>query len=149
MSWSLVKSCAERRRSRPCSRPLSRSRKSARRRRRAGAIRANPKSPRTARASLPRSVQVLGVLQISGRARAYELLMPTSQLTSRRLALLSGFALLGVLGAVSVCNAESPWRRRVAPSAPPPYRVWRVSLEDQDGAALPTFRQAGQRFVLG
>jgi hypothetical protein len=61
--------------------------------------------------------------------------------------LLSGFALLGVIGAVSVCNAESPWRRRVAPPvAPPPYRV---SLEDPDGGALPTFRQAGQRFVLG
>lgn len=72
--------------------------------------------------------------------------MSTPKLTSRRLALLSGFALLGVLGAVSVCNAESPWRRRVAPPAPPPYRV---SLEDQDGAVLPTFRQAGQRFVLG
>jgi hypothetical protein len=72
--------------------------------------------------------------------------MTTPKLTSRRLALLSGFALLGVLGAVSVCNAESPWRRRVAPSAPPPYRV---SLEDQDGVALPTFRQGGQGFVLG
>ncbi|HYJ10900.1 MAG TPA: hypothetical protein VEX18_17885 [Polyangiaceae bacterium] len=75
--------------------------------------------------------------------------MPSPKLTSRRLALLSGFALLGVLGAVSVCNAESPWRRRGAPPAPTPHRLWRLSLEDQDGAALPTFRQAGQRFVLG
>lgn len=72
--------------------------------------------------------------------------MTTPKLTSRRLALLSGFALLGVFGAVSVCNAESPWRRRIAPAAPPPYRV---SLEGQDGVALPTFRQGGQRYVLG
>lgn len=71
--------------------------------------------------------------------------MTLPKLSSRRLALLSGFALLGVLGAVSVCDAESPWRRRVAP-APTPYRV---SLEDQWGSELPTFRHAGRTYVLG
>ncbi len=72
--------------------------------------------------------------------------MPSLPLTSRRLALLSGFALLTVVGAASVCNAESPLRRRVAPAPPPPYRV---TLEGLDGAALPTFRHAGQSYVLG
>ena len=72
--------------------------------------------------------------------------MTTPKLTTRRLALLSGFALLGVFGAASVCSAESPWRRRIAPPAPPPYRV---SIEDLDGTPLPTFRQDGATFVLG
>jgi hypothetical protein len=71
--------------------------------------------------------------------------MASPKVSSRRLALLSGFALLGVIGAASVCNAESPWRRRVAP-APPPYQV---SLEALDGSSLPTFRKAGARYVLG
>jgi len=71
--------------------------------------------------------------------------MSASQVSSRRLALLSSFAVLAVLGAGSVCSAESPWRRRVVP-APPPYRV---SLEDAEGGALPTFRHAGTTFVLG
>lgn len=69
----------------------------------------------------------------------------TLPLSNRRLALLSGFALLAVLGAASVCNAESPWRRR--PAAPVvPYRV---SLEAPDGSPLPTFQHAGTAFVLG
>lgn len=72
--------------------------------------------------------------------------MSSSKLSSRRLALLSGFALLGVVGVASVCSAESPWRRRIAPSPPPPYQV---SLESLDGGALPTFRQGGLRYVLG
>jgi hypothetical protein len=72
--------------------------------------------------------------------------MTTPKLSTRRLALLSGFALLGVFGAASVCSAESPWRRRIAPPAPPPYRV---SIEDLDGTPLPTFRQDGTTFVLG
>lgn len=73
--------------------------------------------------------------------------MTTPKLSSRRLALLSGFALLGVVGAASVCSAESPWpARRRQPPAPPPYRV---SLEEVDGTGLPTFRKAGQSFVLG
>ncbi len=67
-------------------------------------------------------------------------------LTNRRLALLSGFALVAVLGAASVCNAESPWRRRVAP---PPVPAYRVGLESLDGSALPTFQHAGSSFVLG
>jgi hypothetical protein len=67
-------------------------------------------------------------------------------LSSRRIALLSGLALLGVLGAASVCSAESPWRRRSAPPAPPPYRI---TLEDGDGSPLPSFRHGGQSFVLG
>jgi hypothetical protein len=67
-------------------------------------------------------------------------------LSSRRLALLSGLALLGVFGAVSVCNAESPWRRRVRPALPPPYRA---TLEGLDGAPLPTFRQGDRTYVLG
>lgn len=72
--------------------------------------------------------------------------MTSPKLSSRRLALLSGFALLAVVGGGSVCNAESPWRRRVAPPVPPPYRV---SLEELDGSPLPTFRHAGSTFVLG
>jgi hypothetical protein len=72
--------------------------------------------------------------------------MTTPKLSTRRLALLSGFALLSVLGAASVCSAESPWRRRIAPPAPPPYRV---TIEDLDGTPLPTFRQDGATFVLG
>jgi hypothetical protein len=72
--------------------------------------------------------------------------MTSPKLTTRRLALLSGFALFGVIGAASVCSAESPWRRRVAPPAPPPYRV---SLEDDNGAPLPSFQHAGRRYVLG
>jgi len=71
--------------------------------------------------------------------------MSSPTLSSRRLALLSGLALFGVLGAASVCGAESPWRRRVTPVAPP-YRVW---LEGLNGSALPTFRQGGSSFVLG
>ena len=71
--------------------------------------------------------------------------MASPKLSSRRLALLSGFALLSVIGAASVCNAESPWRRRVAPASPP----YQVSLEALDGSPLPTFRQAGARYVLG
>jgi hypothetical protein len=67
-------------------------------------------------------------------------------LSSRRLALISGFALLGVLGGASICGAESPWRRRSAPPPPPPYRV---SLEALDGSSLPTFQQAGTPYVLG
>jgi hypothetical protein len=72
--------------------------------------------------------------------------MAFPKVSSRRLALLSGFALLSVIGAASICNAESPWRRRVVPAPPPPYQV---SLEGLDGAPLPTFRQAGARYVLG
>lgn len=72
--------------------------------------------------------------------------MPSPKLSSRRLALLSGFALLGVVGAASVCSAESPWRRRFVPAPPPPYQV---SLESLDGGALPTFRHGGLRYVLG
>ena len=72
--------------------------------------------------------------------------MTSPKLTTRRLALLSGFALLGVFGAASVCSAESPWRRPSAPPAPPPYRV---TIEDLDGTPLPTFRQDGATFVLG
>jgi len=72
--------------------------------------------------------------------------MTTPKLSTRRLALLSGFALLGVFGAASVCSAESPWRRPGAPPAPPPYRV---TIEDLDGSPLPTFRQGGTTFVLG
>jgi hypothetical protein len=72
--------------------------------------------------------------------------MPSPKLSSRRLALLSGFALLGVVGAASVCNAESPWRRRIAPTPAPPYQV---SLESLDGGPLPTFHQGGLRYVLG
>lgn len=71
--------------------------------------------------------------------------MSSPKLSSRRLALLSGFTLLVVVGSASVCSAESPWRRRVVP-APPPYQV---SLEGLDGSALPTFRQGGQSYVLG
>jgi hypothetical protein len=63
---------------------------------------------------------------------------------SRRAALLSAVALLGVFGVASVCSAESPWRRRPVP--PPPYRV---SIEDVFGATLPTFQQGRQTFVLG
>ena len=72
--------------------------------------------------------------------------MTSPKLSSRRLALISGFALLGVLGGASICGAESPWRRRSVPPAPPPYRL---SLEGLDGAVLPTFQQAGTTFVLG
>lgn len=72
--------------------------------------------------------------------------MSSSKLSSRRLALLSGFALLGVVGVASVCSAESPWRRRIAHSPPPPYEV---ALEAVDGGPLPTFRQGGLRYVLG
>jgi hypothetical protein len=72
--------------------------------------------------------------------------MSSPKLSTRRLALLSGFALFAVLGAASVCNAESPWRRRVAPPVPPAYRV---SLEDLSGTPLPTFQQAGSSYVLG
>lgn len=73
--------------------------------------------------------------------------MSSLPLSNRRLALLSGFALLAVVGAASVCNAESPWRRHgTSPKAPPPYRV---SLEGLDGSRLPTFQQAGSTYVLG
>lgn len=72
--------------------------------------------------------------------------MSSSRLSSRRLALLSGLALFGVLGVASVCGAESPWRRRVPPPAPPPYRL---SLEEPSGAPLPSFRHAGATYVLG
>lgn len=72
--------------------------------------------------------------------------MSSPKVSSRRLALLSGLALFGVLGAASVCDAESPWRRRVTPPLPPPYRL---SLEDSSGSPLPTFRHTGQSFVLG
>jgi hypothetical protein len=72
--------------------------------------------------------------------------MTSPKLSSRRLALISGFAFLAVVGGVSVCDAQSPWRRRVAPAAPPPYRV---SLEGLDGAVLPTFVQSGTTYVLG
>lgn len=72
--------------------------------------------------------------------------MTSPKPSSRRLALISGFALLAVIGGVSVCDAESPWRRRAAPPAPPAYRV---SLEDLAGAVLPTFQQAGTTFALG
>ena len=71
--------------------------------------------------------------------------MTAPKLSSRRLALISGFAFLAVVGGVSVCDAESVWRRRVVP-APPPYRV---SLEGLDGAVLPTFQQQGSTYVLG
>jgi hypothetical protein len=72
--------------------------------------------------------------------------MTSPKLSSRRLALTSGFAFLALLGGVSVCDAQSPWRRRVAPPAPPPYGVSLVGL---DGAVLPTFVQAGTTYVLG
>src|SRR5689334_19976147 len=72
--------------------------------------------------------------------------MSSCHLSSRRLALLSGLALFGVLGAASVCGAESPWRRRVAPPVPPPYRV---SLENPSGSPLPSFRHQGVNYVLG
>lgn len=72
--------------------------------------------------------------------------MSSRTLSTRRLALLSGFALLSVLAAASVCNAESPWRRRVVQSPPPPYRV---SLEMPDGSPLPTFQQGASTYVLG
>lgn len=72
--------------------------------------------------------------------------MSSPPLSNRRLALLSGFALLAVLGAASVCNAESPWRRRTPPPSPPPYRV---TLEAPDGSPLPTFQHSGGSFVLG
>ena len=73
--------------------------------------------------------------------------MTSPKLSSRRLALLSGFALLGVIGAASVCSAEGPWPRRVAPgAAPPPYRV---ALVEPGGGNLPTFRHAGRDYVLG
>jgi hypothetical protein len=71
--------------------------------------------------------------------------MTSPKLSSRRLALISGFALLAVVGGVSVCDAESPWRRRIAPPTPP----YRVSLEDLAGSVLPTFQQAGATYVLG
>lgn len=70
----------------------------------------------------------------------------TLKLSSRRLALMSGFAFLGVLGGASICGAESPWRRYRTAPAPPPYRV---SLEAVDGSVLPTFQQAGTTYVLG
>lgn len=72
--------------------------------------------------------------------------MTSPKLSSRRLALISGFALLAIVGGVSICDAESPWRRRLAPPAPPPYRV---SLEALDGSVLPTFAQTGTTYVLG
>lgn len=72
--------------------------------------------------------------------------MTSPKLSSRRLALISGFALLAVVGGVSVCDAQSPWRRRLAPPAPAPYRV---SLEDLAGSVLPTFQQSGATYVLG
>jgi len=76
--------------------------------------------------------------------------MSLPKLSTRRLALLSGLSLFAVLGVASVCDAESPWRRRVAspvpPPAPPPYTA---TLEDPSGSPLPTFRQAGTTFVLG
>ncbi|HVY26325.1 MAG TPA: hypothetical protein VHB79_07215 [Polyangiaceae bacterium] len=72
--------------------------------------------------------------------------MTSPKLTTRRLALVSGIALFAVFGVASVCDAESPWRRRVVPAPPPPYRI---SLEAVDGSALPTFRQGGTTFVLG
>jgi hypothetical protein len=72
--------------------------------------------------------------------------MTSPKLSSRRLALMSGFALLAIVGGASICAAESPWRRRSAPPAPPPYRV---SLEDLAGSVLPTFQQAGATYVLG
>lgn len=72
--------------------------------------------------------------------------MPSSKLSTRRLALISGCAFLGLLGAVSVCDAQSLWRRRVPPVATPAYRV---SLEDIDGSLLPTFQHSGTTFVLG
>lgn len=72
--------------------------------------------------------------------------MTSPKLSSRRLALASGFAFLAVLGGVSVCDAESVWRRRVVPPAPPPYRA---SLEALDGSVLPTFQHAGTTYVLG
>jgi hypothetical protein len=72
--------------------------------------------------------------------------MTQPKLSSRRLALISGFAFLAVVGGVSVCDAESVWRRRVVPPAPPPYRV---SLEGLDGSVLPTFQQQGATYVLG
>ncbi|RYZ05985.1 MAG: hypothetical protein EOO73_17720 [Myxococcales bacterium] len=72
--------------------------------------------------------------------------MTSLPLSNRRLALLSGFALLAVLGAASVCNAETPWRRR---SSPPPVPAYRVGLEALDGSVLPTFRHGGSSYVLG
>ena len=72
--------------------------------------------------------------------------MSSPKLSSRRLALISGFAFLGILGGASICGAESPWRRRSLPPAPPPYRV---SLEALDGSVLPTFQRAGTTYVLG
>ncbi len=68
------------------------------------------------------------------------------RLSSRRLALLSGLALMSVLGAVSICNADSPGRRPFRPPPPPPYRV---TLEDAYGSPLPSFRKGESRFVLG
>lgn len=72
--------------------------------------------------------------------------MTSLPLSNRRLALLSGFALLAVFGAASVCSAETPWRRRVPAPPSPPYRV---GLEALDGATLPTFQHAGTPYVLG
>jgi hypothetical protein len=72
--------------------------------------------------------------------------MSSPRLSSRRLALISGLALFGVLGAASVCDAESPGRRRVPPPLPPAYRV---SLEDSRGSPLPHFRHSGSSYVLG
>jgi hypothetical protein len=72
--------------------------------------------------------------------------MSSPKLSTRRLALISGLSLFAVLGAASVCGAESPWRRPITPPVPSPYRV---SLEDPSGANLPTFQQAGSTYVLG
>jgi hypothetical protein len=72
--------------------------------------------------------------------------MTSLPLSNRRLALLSGFALLAVVGAASVCNAETPWRRRISP---PPVPAYRAQLEALDGSTLPTFQHAGASFVLG
>ncbi len=72
--------------------------------------------------------------------------MTSPKLSSRRLALISGFAFLGVLGGASICGAESPWRRRNVAPPPPPYRL---SLEAIDGSMMPTFQQAGTTYVLG
>lgn len=65
-------------------------------------------------------------------------------LSSRRLALLSGVALLSLVGVASICSAETPGRSLVPPA--PPYRV---RLEAPDGTPLPTFQHAGVTFVLG
>lgn len=72
--------------------------------------------------------------------------MTSLPLSNRRLALLSGFALLAVVGAASVCGAETPGRRRVSPPPAPPYRV---TLESLDGAPLPLFSHAGSTYALG